>query len=74
MLAPLGTFITALVTSAEGTVVLPVIALAFIVGGLTWAWSNHEHGKTKVMAGLLGGAIALMAQPLAAALGGGVPH
>ena len=74
MLAPIGTFVTGLVTSAEATVVLPVIALAFIVGGLTWAWSNHEHGKAKVVAGLIGGALALMAQPLATALQGGVPH
>ena len=74
MLAPLGTFITGIVTSAEATVVLPLIALSLILAGIYWAYGNHEHGKGKATAALIGGAIALMAQPLSAALGSGVPH
>jgi hypothetical protein len=74
MLTPIGTFLTGLVTGAEASIVLPVIALAFIIGGLTWALSNHDHGRAKVIGGLIGGAIALMAQPIAVALQGGVPH
>ena len=74
MLGPLGTFVTGVVTSAESTVVLPIIALALILAGVYWAFGNHEHGKSRAIAALLGGALALMAQPLAAALQGGVPH
>lgn len=73
MLAPLVAFATALVTGAAA-LVLPLVALALIIGGITWALVNHEHGKSKVIAGLVGGAIALMAQPLATALQSGVPH
>lgn len=74
MFTPFGTWLAAVVTSAQATIVLPIIALSLIVGGLTWAWSNHEHGKAKVIAGLIGGAIALMAQPITVALQGSVPH
>ncbi len=73
MLGPLAAFVTALVTGAAA-LVLPLVALSLIIAGITWALVNHEHGKTKVVAGLVGGAIALMAQPLATALAGGVPH
>lgn len=74
MLAPLGTFITGIVTSAEATIVLPIIALCLIIAGLYWAFNGHEHGKGRASAALFGGALALMAQPIATALQGGVPH
>ncbi len=74
MLTPVGTFINGIVTSAEATVVLPAVALALMLAGLYWAHSNHEHGKQKAMAGLIGGALAIMAPSISTALSGGIPH
>jgi hypothetical protein len=74
MLTPVGTFISGVVTSAEATIVLPVVALCLIIAGIYWAFNGHEHGKGRAMAALLGGAVAFMAQPIATALQSGVPH
>lgn len=74
MLTPIGAFVTAIVTSAVASVVLPIVALGLIVAGITFMLGNHEHGKTRATWALFGGAIALMANTLATALGGAVPH
>ena len=47
---------------------LPLIGLALLLGGVTWALIDPNHGKTKVIAALVGGSIAFNAQPIATAL------
>jgi hypothetical protein len=71
---PIGVFLSGIVTSAEARVVLPAVSLALLIAGLYWAFTHSEHGKTKAIAALMGGALAIMAPTLATALSGGVPH
>ena len=73
-MSPIGAFLAGIVTSAESTVVLPAISLALLIAGVYWAFTHSEHGKTKAIAALMGGALAIMAPSLATALSGGVPH
>jgi len=73
-MSPIGAFLAGIVTSAEATVVLPAISLALVIAGIYWAFTHSEHGKTKAIAALMGGALAIMAPSLATALSGGVPH
>ncbi len=73
-MSPIGVFLAGIVTSAEATVVLPAISLALVIAGIYWAFTHSEHGKTKAIAALMGGALAIMAPSLATALSGGIPH
>jgi hypothetical protein len=73
-MTPIGAFLAGIVTSAEATVVLPAISLALLIAGLYWAFTHSEHGKTKAIAALIGGALAIMAPAITTALSGGVPH
>ena len=73
-MGPIGAFLSSIVSSAESTVVLPAVGLALLISGLYWAFTHSEHGKTKAVAALMGGALAIMAPALATALSGSVPH
>lgn len=68
MLAPLGTFLTALLTSAIGALIVPVIGIALLISGGVMALGNHQRGKEGVICALIGGAIMLSSQTIAAAV------
>lgn len=74
MLAPIGTFVDAIGTSAVASVAIPIIALGLIIAGITFVLGNHEHGKQRATWALAGGAVILMAKGLATAMSGAVPH
>jgi hypothetical protein len=71
---PIGAFLAGIVTSAEAQIVLPAVSLALLIAGLYWAFTHSEHGKTKAIAALMGGALAIMAPSIATSLSGGIPH
>lgn len=71
---PIGAFLSSIVASAEGTIVLPAASLALLIAGLYWMFTHSEHGKTKAVAALMGSALAIMAPAITTALSGSIPH
>jgi hypothetical protein len=53
-------------TSAN-PLVAPLIAIAIALGGVRLMFGNHEHGKVAIAMALVGGAVILSAQQMAAA-------
>jgi hypothetical protein len=74
MLAPIGTFLSAINTSAIAVVVPAVLILGLILAGVTFMLGNHERAKTQTQWTLVGGAVAFMSTALATAVAAAVPH
>lgn len=68
MFTALGAFLNNILTSAQTSLVPAIIGISLLIGGATWALGNHDRGKSAVVAGLIGGAIMLLAVTLATAL------
>lgn len=69
----IGAYVTALLTSAQTGLAVPIGAVGLFAGGATWALGNHDRGKSLVIAALIGVAIMLLALTVAKTLQG-LPH
>jgi hypothetical protein len=67
VLNPLVSFATSLLTSAQ-PLAIPIVGIALFIAGVTLAFGNHQHGKVGVAMALVGGAVMLSAQTMAAAV------
>lgn len=68
MFGPLGAFINSLVVSAQTSMAIPIVGLALLIGGGTWALGNAMGGKGWITGGLIGGAVMLLAVTLASGM------
>lgn len=74
MLAPFGPFLSGLVTSFQGTVAIPLIAIGALFVGAAFMFGNHVQAKLQAWLLLLGGALFFLATPIATAISTAVPH
>jgi Na+/phosphate symporter len=64
-LAPLVQFATTL-NAQLITLAIPILGFCIFVAGAVYAFGNHNHGKERGLAAMVGGAIMLASQTLAA--------
>jgi ABC-type Fe3+-siderophore transport system permease subunit len=69
----IGAYVTALLTSAQTGLAIPIGAVGLFAGGATWALGNHERGKSLVIAALIGLAVMLLALTVVKTVGA-LPH
>lgn len=67
MIAPIITFLNNLLTQAGG-LALPLIGLALLFAGAIMVLGNHHKGREGIICALIGGAVMLSAQTIAAAV------
>lgn len=72
MLAPIGSLLAAILTSAEASVVLPIIGIGILIAGFAFVMSNPEHAKQKLTAAFFGGGVMILAPAIATAMQGAV--
>jgi VIT1/CCC1 family predicted Fe2+/Mn2+ transporter len=65
--APIAAWLTSSLASLL-TLAIPLVGLALFIAGVYWALGNHNHGRDRAIAAMIGGAIMLSAQTLASAI------